>query len=156
MRPRLMSSAAPRYLSQRNLDSYDQPLVQVVSHVTKRTRRSMELRPQEPRYLLQIDDPCSSYLGTKSELRYATVVPLYAARIEDLGWASFVKVECGACQHTALLTPAFLSRLGSQPRTNVLDLQGSGPVPGCGARGGAVVSISWGRVSNDKRYVSAR
>jgi hypothetical protein len=32
----------------------------------------------------------------------AKVVPLYAARIEDLGPGDFVKVDCAACSRTAL------------------------------------------------------
>jgi hypothetical protein len=64
------------------------------------------------------------------------MVQLYAARIEDLGPGDFVKVDCAACGHTALLVreadrlalcaklaPAFLSRLGLSPRDKVLDLQ---------------------------------
>jgi hypothetical protein len=43
------------------------------------------------------------------------MVPLYAARIEDLRPGDFVKIDCGACGHTALLAPAFLSRLGLSP-----------------------------------------
>jgi ribosomal protein S27E len=35
------------------------------------------------------------------------MVPLYAARIEDLGSGDFVKVDCAACGHTALLAPVF-------------------------------------------------
>jgi hypothetical protein len=42
----------------------------------------------------------------------AKVVPLYAARIEDLGPGDFVKVDCAACEHTALLASAFLDWLG--------------------------------------------
>src|SRR3954451_15991793 len=34
-----------------------------------------------------------------------TAPPLYAARIEDLGLGDFVKVDCAACHHVALLTP---------------------------------------------------
>ncbi len=30
------------------------------------------------------------------------MVPLYAARVEDLGPGDFVKVDCAACGHTAL------------------------------------------------------
>jgi len=45
------------------------------------------------------------------------MVPLYAARIEDLGPGDFVKVDCGACGHTALLAPAFLSGLGLERRS---------------------------------------
>ena len=51
------------------------------------------------------------------------MVPLYAARIEDLGPSDFVKIDCAACSYTALLTPAFLARLGLEPRHRVLDLK---------------------------------
>jgi hypothetical protein len=64
------------------------------------------------------------------------MVPLYAARIEDLGPGNFVKVDCAGCGHTALLVreadrlalraklaPASLSRLGVSPRRKVLDLK---------------------------------
>jgi hypothetical protein len=40
------------------------------------------------------------------------MLPLYAARIEDLGRGEFVKVDCAACHHIALLTPEFLMQLG--------------------------------------------
>ena len=30
------------------------------------------------------------------------MMPLYAARIEDLGQGDFVKVDCAACHHVAL------------------------------------------------------
>jgi hypothetical protein len=33
------------------------------------------------------------------------LLPLYATRIEDLGQRDFVKVECAACHHVALLPP---------------------------------------------------
>ena len=39
------------------------------------------------------------------------MLPLYAARIEDLGRGDFVKVDCAACHHVALLAPEFLLRL---------------------------------------------
>jgi hypothetical protein len=50
-------------------------------------------------------------------------VPLYAARIEDLGPGDFVKIDCAGCGHTALLAPAFLSGLGLGARHRVLNLQ---------------------------------
>jgi hypothetical protein len=75
----------------------------------------------------------------------ARMVPLYAARIEDLGAGDFFKVDCAACEHTALLAPAFLSRLGLSPRRKVLDLQDRVRCRGCGARGLAVVSIKWAK-----------
>jgi hypothetical protein len=40
------------------------------------------------------------------------MLPLYAARIEDLGTGDFEKVDCAACHHIALLTPQVLSWLG--------------------------------------------
>jgi hypothetical protein len=51
------------------------------------------------------------------------MMPLYAARIEDLGQGDFVKVDCAACQHVALLAPEFLLRLGLSPQAKVLDLK---------------------------------
>jgi hypothetical protein len=71
--------------------------------------------------------------------------PLYLARIEDLGRGDFVKVDCAACRHVALLTPNFLLRLGLSPQAKVLDLKGRVRCRACGARGGAVVSVKWGR-----------
>jgi hypothetical protein len=34
----------------------------------------------------------------------AEMVPLSLARIEDLGPGDFVRIDCAACGHTALLT----------------------------------------------------
>ena len=51
---------------------------------------------------------------------YLADARFYAARIEDLGPGDFVKVDCAACSHTALLAPAFLNRLGLNPRNKVL------------------------------------
>jgi hypothetical protein len=73
------------------------------------------------------------------------MVPLYAATIEDLRSGDFAKVDCAVCGHTALLTPAFLTRLGLKPRHKVLDLKDRVRCWGCGARGRAVVSIKWGK-----------
>jgi ribosomal protein S27E len=74
------------------------------------------------------------------------MVPLYAATIEDLGPSDFVKIDCAACGHTALLTPVFLARLGLEPRHRVLDLKDRVRCRGCGVRGRAVVSIKWERM----------
>ena len=49
--------------------------------------------------------------------------PLYAARIEDLGQGDFVKVDCAACHHVAVLAAEVLLRLGLSPQTKVLDLK---------------------------------
>ena len=51
------------------------------------------------------------------------MLPLYAARIEDLGRGDLVKVDCAACRHVALLTPEVLVRAGLSPVTKVLDLK---------------------------------
>ena len=71
------------------------------------------------------------------------MLPLYLARMEDLGRGDVVQVDCAACQHVALLTPDFLLRLGLSPAAKVLDLKGRVRCRGCGARGRAVVSIKW-------------
>jgi hypothetical protein len=68
-------------------------------------------------------------------------------RIEDLGPGDFVKVDCAACHHVALLTPDFLLGLGLSPQTKVLDLKERVRGRGCGKRGRAVVSIKWRRQS---------
>jgi hypothetical protein len=51
------------------------------------------------------------------------MVPLYLAKVEDLGSGDFVKIDCAACGHTALLTPASLTRSGLGLRPKVLDLK---------------------------------
>jgi hypothetical protein len=71
------------------------------------------------------------------------MLPLYAARIEDLGSGDFVKVDCAACHHVALLTPEALLRVGLSPGAKVLDLKGRLRCRGCGRKGRAVVSIRW-------------
>jgi hypothetical protein len=67
------------------------------------------------------------------------------ARIGDLGPGDFLKVDCGACQHTALLTREFLDRHGLEPHRKVLDLKDQVRRRGCGVRGRAVVSIKWAK-----------
>jgi len=89
----------------------------------------------------------------------ARMVPLYAARIEDLGRGDFAKVDCAACGHTALLVreadrlalraklaPTFLNHLGLSQRHKVLDLKDRVRCRGCGVRGRAVVSIKRHRI----------
>jgi len=73
------------------------------------------------------------------------LVPLYAARIEHVEPGDFVKIDCGACSHTALLAPAFLHQLGLSPECKVLELKDRVRCRGCGVRGRAVVSIKWGK-----------
>ena len=57
------------------------------------------------------------------------MLPLYLARVEDLEQGDFVKIECAACHHVALLTPAALLKLGLSPAAKVLDLTMRGQVP---------------------------
>jgi len=72
------------------------------------------------------------------------MVPLYAARIEDLGPGDFVQVRCIACGHDVLIPPAsLLHELWLPPTTPVLDLEPRLRCRGCDARGKAVVSIRW-------------
>ena len=68
---------------------------------------------------------------------------MYAARIEDLGVGDFVKIDCAACNHVALLTPEVLLRSGLGPAAKILDLKGRLRCRGCGRKGRAVVSIKW-------------
>ena len=52
------------------------------------------------------------------------MVPLYAARIEDLAPGDLVRVECAACGHDVLITrTALLQGLRLQPTDRVLDLE---------------------------------
>jgi ribosomal protein S27E len=71
------------------------------------------------------------------------MLPLYAARISDLGPGDFVKVDCAACHHVALLPPEALLRVGLSTSAKVLDLKGRLRCRGCGKKGRAVVSIKW-------------
>ena len=64
------------------------------------------------------------------------MLPLYATRIEDLGPGDFVKVDCAACHHVALLTPEALLRSELSPATKVLDLKREAPVARMGGRVG--------------------
>jgi hypothetical protein len=52
------------------------------------------------------------------------MVPLYAARVQDLGTDDYVVIKCGACGHTAEIPPSALLRgLGLKPNEKVLDLE---------------------------------
>jgi hypothetical protein len=80
------------------------------------------------------------------------MLPLYAARIEDLGQGDFVRIDFAACHHVALLTPEALLRAGLRPTAKVLDLKGRLRCRGCGRKERAVVSIKWrGRARNPGR-----
>jgi hypothetical protein len=66
--------------------------------------------------------------------------PLYAARLEDIGPADRIKVECGACKRVGLIAA---TGLGLPGYTAVLDLKYRLRCEGCGAKGRAVVSVLW-------------
>jgi hypothetical protein len=78
------------------------------------------------------------------------MLPLYAARIEDLGPCDLVKVDCAACHHVALLTPEALLRASLSPAAKVLDLKGRFRCRGCGRKGGRL-SRSSGRTGRRDR-----
>lgn len=69
------------------------------------------------------------------------MLPLYAARIEGLGQGDFVRIDCAACHHVALLTPGALLRAGLSTGAKVLDLKGRLRCGGWRRKGRAVVSI---------------
>ncbi len=71
------------------------------------------------------------------------MVPLYAARIEDLGPGDFVRVECAACGHDALIHPSALPNLQFQPQDLVLGLERRLRCRECDTKGKVVVSIRW-------------
>ena len=72
------------------------------------------------------------------------MVPLYATRIEDLGPRDFVRFECAACGHDALIPhSSLLNGLRLPPYTPVLDLEPRLRCRECDARGKAFVSIRW-------------
>ena len=72
------------------------------------------------------------------------MVPLYAARVQDLGPEDVAEFKCGACGHTAELPPSALLRgLGLQPTGKILDLERQLVCRLCLARGQTVVSIKW-------------
>ena len=75
------------------------------------------------------------------------MLPLYLARIEDLGRGDLLRVDCAACHHVALLTPTAFLRLGRSASIKVLDLKWRVMCRGGGARGRAVVSVKWRRES---------
>jgi hypothetical protein len=78
------------------------------------------------------------------------MLPLYAARIEDLVRGDLVKVDCAARHHIALLTSEALLRVGLSAAAKVLDLKGRLRCRGCRRNGRAVVWIKW-RVPEGRR-----
>ena len=74
------------------------------------------------------------------------MVPLYAARVADLGPGDFVHVECG-CGHTELLTATMLATAEVAPDHKVLDLERRLRCRECDELGRAVISIPVGESS---------
>jgi hypothetical protein len=70
------------------------------------------------------------------------MVPLYAARVEDLGPDDRVKIEC-ACGHVALLTATMLATAGVPQHLKLLDLKHRLKCQSCRWKGDAVVSVEW-------------
>jgi hypothetical protein len=68
------------------------------------------------------------------------VRPLYAAKLEDLGPADRIRVECGSCRRVGLIAA---DGLGLPLHPSVLDLKHWLRCQGCGARGRCVISIEW-------------
>ena len=72
------------------------------------------------------------------------MVPLYAARIEDLGPGDYIRVSCLACSHDELIPPSsFLHGLRLPPHTLIMDLERRFRCRECDAKGKAVVSVKW-------------
>ena len=72
------------------------------------------------------------------------MVPLYAARVQDLGPDDVAVFKCGACGHTAELWLSLLTRgLGLEPTIKILDLERRLRCRLCYAKDQAVVSIKW-------------
>lgn len=70
------------------------------------------------------------------------MVPLYDARVSDLGPGDFVRVEC-PCGHTELLSAPILATAGVAPDRKVLDLGSRMRCRECDKRGRAAVSVRW-------------
>jgi hypothetical protein len=72
------------------------------------------------------------------------MVPLCAARIEDLGPGDLVRVRVRRVRHDVLIPPnALLQGLRLAPTMRVLDLEPRLRCRECHARGKAVVSVRW-------------
>lgn len=73
------------------------------------------------------------------------IVPLYKARVSDLGPGDFVMITCFACGHESLIPPStFLVRPGVSPDTPIVDLERRVRCRECNARGESLVSVKWG------------
>jgi hypothetical protein len=85
-----------------------------------------------------------SWESEQSKNKTNGMVPLYAARIEDLKPGDGVLIECGACGHeTTIPHNGLVHGLRLQPAEKVLDLAPRLRCRECDIRGKAVVSIKW-------------
>ena len=95
--------------------------------------------------ILRLDDIAGSMAFSESEQTQnetGGMVPLYAARVQDLGPDDVAVFKCGACGHTAELWPSLLiGGLGLQPIDKVLDLERGLRCQLCYARGQAAAPI---------------
>src|SRR5262249_62400374 len=83
-------------------------------------------------------------IGTKAELcTRDALVPLYDARIEDLGPGDHVRVQCLACGYDELIQQSsFLQGLGFAPDTRIM-VERRFRCRECDAKGKAVVLVNW-------------
>jgi hypothetical protein len=70
------------------------------------------------------------------------MVPLYAARIADLGTGDIVQIEC-VCGHVTLLTAQMLATAGAAAEQKLVDLSARLRCRECDERARAAVSIKW-------------
>ena len=72
------------------------------------------------------------------------MVPLYKARVSDLGPDDHVEIKCFACGHEMLVpTSALLRWPHVSAETWVLEIERRVRCRECNARGEALVSIKW-------------
>jgi len=74
------------------------------------------------------------FFRTIQEHKGAGMLPLYAARIEDLGHGDLVKIGCANCHHVALLTQTALLRAGLSPAAKFSTSKGGSGAVGAGER----------------------
>jgi len=87
---------------------------------------------------------CSLYVPSGE----GVIVPLYGARLEDLGPGDLVDLEC-VCGHSELLTAAMLSTAGVKPSDGLADLAPRLRCRECDERGKVMISVRW-RVQNER------
>jgi len=71
------------------------------------------------------------------------MVPLYEARISDLGPADRVTIECACGQRFPILTAAMLGAAGLPPHFKLLDLKSRIKCQSCRCHGRDEVSVEW-------------